>query len=156
MIYVFDTSSLNILKDYYPERFPSFWVKFDKLVTEGIVVSVSEVFVELEGKVDRRHIQEWITTNRKIFLPPTPEESLFISEIFAVPHFQYLIKPKYLLTSTAIADPFVIASAKVKQGCVVTEEEIKDNGAKIPNVCKHFGVECENLEGFLKRQNWQF
>lgn len=81
---------------------------------------------------------------------------MFISEIFAIPHFQSLIKPKFLLTSNAAADPFVFASAKIKQGCVITEEEKKNNGAKIPNICEHFSIDCENLEGFLKRQNWQF
>jgi hypothetical protein len=126
------------------------------VVQSGEVISVREVYKELEGKVDRPHIQEWIKANRDIFLPPSPEETQFIREIFSISHFQYLIKPRSLLTSTPFADPFVIASAKVHQGCVVTEEEKKNNAAKIPNVCEHFGIECDNLEGFLQRQGWEF
>ena len=73
MIYVFDNSSLNILKDYYPERFTNFWKCFNDMVTKGDIISVREVYKELDGKVDRPHIQEWIHSHREIFLPPSPE-----------------------------------------------------------------------------------
>jgi hypothetical protein len=45
---------------------------------------------------------------------------------------------------------------KVRQGCVVTEEKLKKNGARIPNICEHFDVECTNLEGFIEQQKWEF
>lgn len=156
MIYVFDTSSINILKDYYPKSHRAFWRNFTAMIEAGNIISVREVYKELDGKVDRPHIQEWIQNNRNIFLPLSSEETLFVREIFSVSHFKYLLKPRSVLTSRPIADPFVIAAAKLRQGCVITEEEKKDNAAKIPNVCEHFGVECDNLEGFLQRQGWEF
>jgi len=156
MVYVFDTSSLSILKDYYRGKFRTFWTYFDDAVARGEVLSVREVYIELDGQVDRPHIQEWIKTNKGIFLTPSAEETRFLQEIFAVPHFQYLMKPKSILTSAPFADPFVIALAKVRQGCVVTEEKLKKNAARIPNICKHFDVECTNLEGFIEQQNWEF
>jgi hypothetical protein len=156
MIYVFDSSSFNILKEYYRDKFRTFWTRFDEAVARGEVLSVREVLIELDGRVDRPHLQDWIKTNRGIFLTPSADETMFIQEIFAIPHFQYLMKPKNMLTSAAFADPFVIALAKVRQGCVVTEEKLKKDGAKIPNICKHFGVECTNLEGFIEQQNWEF
>jgi len=55
-----------------------------------------------------------------------------------------------------VADPFVVACARVRNGCVVTEEAKKPNAAKIPNVCEHFGLECTNVEGFMARNDWQF
>lgn len=43
------------------------------------------------------------------------------------------------------------------EGCaVVTVEQFKENGAKIPNICGHFGIECLSLEGFMEREGWQF
>lgn len=156
MIYVFDTSSLSILKDYYRGKFRTFWTYFDDAVARGEILSVREVYMELDGQIDRPHLQEWIKTNRGIFITPSAEETLFLQEIFAVPHFQYLMKPKNILTTTPFADPFVIALAKVRQGCVVTEEKLKANAARIPNICKHFGVEWTNLEGFIDQQNWEF
>jgi len=53
----------------------------------------------------------------------------------------------------AVASGMVVS---VREGCVVTEEGHKLNAAKIPNVCKHFGVACTNVEGFMDRNDWQF
>jgi hypothetical protein len=35
-------------------------------------------------------------------------------------------------------------------------EEFKPNGAKIPNICDHFGIGCLSLEEFMEREGWQF
>ena len=51
-----------------------------------------------------------------------------------------------------VADPFVIALAKVRDGCVVTEETMRPNAAKVPNVCEHFGIEYTNVEGFMNKE----
>ncbi|MCZ6821218.1 MAG: DUF4411 family protein [Calditrichaeota bacterium] len=63
---------------------------------------------------------------------------------------------KQRLKGTPVADPFVIASARIRQACVVTEEGKKKNAARIPNVCEYFGVDCTNLEGFMERERWRF
>ena len=80
----------------------------------------------------------------------------FVGEIFSVPHFHALVKEKSLLDGHPCADPFVIARAKVIDGCVVAEERQKPNAAKIPNVCEHFGIDCTNLQGFMQREGWTF
>jgi hypothetical protein len=55
-----------------------------------------------------------------------------------------------------VADPFVIACVKIKVGTVVTQEQLKPNAAKIPNVCSHFNVPCIDLERFMQQQGWAF
>jgi hypothetical protein len=56
-----------------------------------------------------------------------------------------------------VADPFVVAAAATKEeGVVVTQERFRENAAKIPNVCRHFGVGCIDLEEFMANQNWNF
>jgi len=30
------------------------------------------------------------------------------------------------------------------------------NGAKIPNICRHFSIPCLSLEGFMEEEGWQF
>ena len=80
----------------------------------------------------------------------------FVSQIFSVPHFQALVPEKSQLDNRPCADPFVIARAKIINGCVVTEEKWKPNAAKIPNVCEHFGIDCTNLQGFMEREGWTF
>jgi len=87
---------------------------------------------------------------------PTQEETNFVSQIFAIPHFQALIRKKHQLTGMPVADPFVIACAYANQACVVSEEALKANAASIPNICKHFGIECTNIEGMMEREDWEF
>ena len=67
-----------------------------------------------------------------------------------------LVSEQDLLAGNLRADPFIIAKAKVLNGCVVTEERRKPNAAKIPNVCEHFGVDYTNLQGFMEREGWRF
>lgn len=71
-------------------------------------------------------------------------------------HFQQLVEKKKILKGGPVADPFVIAKAKVEGAILVTEEAFKENAAKIPNVCEYFKVEYINLEDFMQREGWQF
>ncbi len=156
MTYVFDTSSFIVLGHFFPERFPSFWERLDAAVSEGTVVSVREVRRELGSPSTREHLSQWVKRNGDIFLKPSEVEMAFVAEVFQFPRFQHLVGERQRLRGTPVADPFVIACAKVTGGCVVTEERLKENAAKIPNVCKHFAIDCTNLEGFMARQGWEF
>ena len=87
---------------------------------------------------------------------PSSEEMEFVRELFSVPEFQHLLKQRQVLTGGPAADPFVIASAQVRSGCVVTEETLRDNAVRIPSVCEYFGIDCTNLEGLMEREGWTF
>jgi len=156
MIYVFDSSPLIVLfRHYYPDRFPSLWENFDALVLERRIVSVREVRKELEGYGDR--LSDWVKGHREFFLTPTTDELNFVNEIFKITHFQMLVRKKERLNGKPVADPFVIAKAKIQEeGCVVTQEVKKPNAARIPNVCEHFDIPCLNLEAFMENEKWRF
>jgi hypothetical protein len=156
MKYVFDSNSLiNLFKHYYTERFPTLWEKFDLLVSEGKLTSAREVFNEIGYREDSLAI--WAKEKKnKLFLEPTIEELKFVSEIFKVQHFQVMIRKQERLKGKPVADPFVIARAKILGASVVTQEKNTENAAKIPNVCDHFGIPCINLEGFMEKENWTF
>lgn len=157
MIYVFDTNSLsNVLNHYYRDRFPTFWQKFDEMMGNGHVVSVREARFELELRFEKRAIELLKTPSPDFFEDPAVAELAFITEIYSVPHFQRNLDKKKLLQGGYFADPFIIAKAKVKEGCVVTEEDKPEHGARIPNICEHFNIECVKLEGFLVREDWKF
>jgi uncharacterized protein DUF4411 len=155
MIYVFDTSSFIRLNSYYPDIFPGFWQQFDETVAAGDIVSTREVPRELERE-DPDHVFAWAKKNASVFGTPTAEETKFVGRILAVPHFQQIIGTKARLTGTPVADPFVIACAYVHKGTVVSEERRKPNSAKIPTVCDHFGINCLNLEEFMRAIGWTF
>jgi hypothetical protein len=156
MIYILDTNSLSVFKNFYPTTFPTFWEELAALVGRGEIVSAEEVYNEAIRRVDSEHLAQWIEANKNIFDPPTEEEMAVVAEIFAVEHFQQLVSEDAILRGGLVADPWFIARARVLGGCVVTEEKLKPNAAKIPNVCEHFRVPCTNVEGFLTQNGWRY
>jgi hypothetical protein len=156
MIYVFDTSSILELQAYYPATFPSFWERMDDLVLSGEVVSVAEVRKEIDAQVTATHILDWVDLWPQLFTIPAPQEQAYVAEIFAIPHFRQLVGVKQLERGMPVADPFIVARGRHLPACVVTEESYKQNAAKIPNVCKHFSVDCIKLKEFLQRQGWRW
>lgn len=156
MIYVLDTNVFIVLTHFYPSAFPSLWSKLDDLVEEGTILSVREVYNELKQSTDSDFVQDWIDRNKHIFAKPSNAELLAVQRILAVPHFQTIISTKAILRGTPVADPFVVAAAKVNNGTVVTQEKHKPNAAKIPNVCERFNVPHMDLQTFMTQQGWAF
>lgn len=157
MIYVFDTSGFVVLfKNFYKGRFPSLWEKFDLMITEGRIISTREVKKEIDDQDD--DLMAWANDNSDMFLTPTAAVGAFVSQIYAVQHFQSNMEQKKLLKGGKNADPFVIATAATLEpvGTVVTLEISKPNAAKIPNICEHFSLPCLNLEQFMEQESWVF
>ncbi|MBB5659553.1 PIN domain-containing protein [Brevundimonas halotolerans] len=155
-MYVFDTSPLSTLfKNYYRARFPSLWNRFDGLVGDGHIVSTREVLREVDdGPVESLRV--WAADRSEFFHIPNASEGAFVAEIYRVAHFQQNIEQRKLLKGGRNADPFIVAKAASEGRCVVTMELYKDNAAKIPNICRHFRVDCLTLEEFMEREGWQF
>ena len=55
-----------------------------------------------------------------------------------------------------VADPFLIASAKINKTCLITEEVFKNNAPKIPTICQHFGIAHINAKQFLIDEGFKF
>jgi hypothetical protein len=154
---VFDTNSLsNVLNHYYPDRFPSFWQKFDVALQDKTVISVREAKFELQRQFDKAIIDRLVKHSPDFFENPSVEELSFITQIYSIAHFRQNLDRKKLLQGGYFADPFIIAKAKIKEAVVVTEEDLPIHGARIPNICQHFGIACVKLEGFLVREDWRF
>ena len=157
MKYIFDTNSLsNVLNHYYPDRFPTFWGKFYKMIDDKKVISVREVRFELKSRFDDNLIDQFKKYNSDFFEDPSMEELTFITEIYSITHFRQNLDRKKLLQGGYFADPFIIAKAKINAAIVVSEEKFRSNGAQIPNICERFGIKCMNLEGFLIKEDWRF
>lgn len=156
MIYVFDTSSIRSLQHFYPSVFKTIWDGLDGLVQQQNLVSTREVWNELVRQNVSTDVLEWAKQNKQIFTTPNAAELQFVAQIFQIKHFQSLIGEQQRLKGTPVADPFIIACAKINGGTVVTEEQIKPHAAKIPNVCQYFNVPCIDLERFMQQQGWTF
>jgi hypothetical protein len=80
----------------------------------------------------------------------------FVAGIFQVSEFQALVKRKKILEGSPAADPWVIASAAARQGCVVTEESDNPKQIRIPAVCNYFRVRCCSLQKMMSEEGWQY
>lgn len=157
MLYVFDTCAFRVLfNHYYPSRFPTLWERFDYLVENQEIVSVREVANEIDSYYAKDALSNWARKHPEVFYKPNYDELRCVSNIFSNEHFSSLVSKSNLLQGKPVADPFIIAKAKVSEGVVITQEKYKENAAKIPNVCKELAVPCTNLEGFMERENWRF
>jgi hypothetical protein len=76
MTFVVDTSSFRELERYYIDIFPTFWELFQSEVNSGGVVSVREVWRELEA-CPETNVIAWAKNNSGIFKPPTAGGSDF-------------------------------------------------------------------------------
>ncbi len=155
-MYVFDTNVFQTLGHYYPQRFPSIWSHIDQLVLRGEIISVREARNELELLCTSDHVTRWFKQNRHIFVIPTPDECRIVAQILGRNPFRDLVRRKNILRASPVADPFIIAVAKERNKCVVTQELFKPNGARIPTVCRAINVRCIDLEGFFEEQGIQY
>ena len=155
-MYVFDTNVFSAVGHYYPSRFPTIWAKIDGLTQDGGLRSVKEVRREVERYCPFPHVEEWVEANAHIFLSPAEEELKLVAEMFLKEQYRGLVKRQNILRGFPVADPFVIAAAKIQNRCVVTQESPKEGGARIPTVCKELGVECIGLEEFLTREGIKY
>lgn len=157
-MYVFDTNILiPIFNYYYISTFPSFWEYFNEYIENGKIISVRDVLKEIEAYHNAdSELVIWAKQHKNIFYQPNESEMILVSNIFSIKHFQNNIPKKSQLVGRPVADPFVIAKAKVNDGYVVTNEEYKKNGVTIPNICEYFKVNCINLNKFMELENWKF
>lgn len=142
-MYVFDTSAfLNGWRYHYPPAtFPSVWRLIEEGLNDGRVIAPREVFTELTVKDDDVH--EWAKPFVGCFVDPTEAVQGQVGTIQAL-----LPKPGV----RDVADPWVIAEAKVRALTVVTYEGQSFSGTKtikastkMPGLCQHFSVPCLTL-----------
>jgi len=157
MSYIIDNCTLTaIFRHYYPESFPNFWIKFENLIGEQKIASVREVKKEIEYLKRGDSLEEWTKNNPSFFHDPTVSELNLITKIYSVRHFKQNMDKRKFLQGGPFADPFLIAKAMNNAATLITQEQFKENSARIPNICAHFGIECMDLKSFLQRENWKF
>lgn len=157
MIYIFDTNCFIVLGNYFPNRFPSVWRDINSYIDNGKIISVREVYNEIQRYGGTSVIKDWADKRSTIFLQPCDEELEFVRSIYSITHFRNNIRRKTILHGYPVADPFIIASAAVKdESRVVTQETFDEGAAKIPNICSHFNIGCINLEMFMEMEGLQY
>ncbi len=152
MKYVFDSGPFIDCRYYYPNIFKSYWNKLNQLTDSRDIISVREVYNEILKGSDI--ISEWANKNAEIFERPSIEEFEIIKDIMS--RHKEFIRLLNFSGGTPVADPFVIAKAKVNSLIVVTQEVFRENAHKIPNICIEHNEEYMTLEEFMVNEGWEF
>lgn len=150
-IYSLDASSLIEAYHNYPiDNFPSLWAELEQLIKSDRLKMPELVFDEVKDK----ELKKWCEEKQlKSYIRVTIDQ---IDQNKVQALTPKLVNPN---TGESGGDPWVIALAQDIQDCiVVTQEKFSRNEdrPKIPNVCKDLGIECINLLGLIKRENWIF
>ena len=152
--YSFDSDSfISSWRVYYStESFPDVWECLDRLMRLGRLRCAEPVYGEIEKGGDE--LCNWIKARKDLVVYPWDQP---IQRAVKDIQRQYtnLVNPN----GGSGADPWVIALAKIMNGCVVTFEKKVGPGAKyvkIPNVCEGCGVSYTNVFGVIAREKWVF
>lgn len=155
MIYSIDTSGLlDGWKRYYPpDVFPVVWDNVSDLIDNRLLFATEEVLRELEDGND--DIYQWACNHKRMFLPLDADIQQAVTEILTV-HAGWIPADR----SRNMADPFVIAVAKVK-GCTVVSGETWSHSPhphrmKIPNVCHTFRIRHIGFLEMMRELGWVF
>ncbi len=146
-IYVIDACALIDAAQHYnmtKKSFTHIWNALENLIDDGQLISSTEVMDELKDD----DLKKWAMSHKDCFIPLTKDIQEKTKEVLM--QFPNLIKMRS--TSNSNADPFLIATALINDGSIVTNEKLGDektNDHKIPNVCRTLKIPCMDLHTFL-------
>ena len=146
--YVIDACALMNACQHYSmtsRTFSPIWETFEEMIANGQLVSSSEVMDELKDE----ELSKWAKKHKECFLPLTKEIQEETSAILKL--YPELIQMRSLKNSNA--DPFLVATAFVVNGTVVSDEKLGDEKSrqfKIPNICNAKGIPCIKLNDFIR------
>ncbi len=132
-IYVIDACSLINAAHRYnlnKKAFAHIWENVEEKIEKGELILSSEILVELKDK----DLAKWASEHKEAFLPLTQDIQMKTRDILK--KYPAIIKMRSSKNSNG--DPFLIATAAVHNGIVVTDEGTKANG--IPSVCQGLGI----------------
>jgi hypothetical protein len=155
--YCLDTSALTTAWRFHypPNVFPSLWKDIDACITDGLLIAPDEVLEELKTGGDE--LYDWVSVRPSLFIQPDKAIQDVVKSILAHPEHVKLLYSKHA-TSLVVADPFVIAAAKVHACTVVSAEayqyDVSPKKTKIPNVCADLGVAHLSVVEFIQERGW--
>ena len=137
---------------YAPDRFPSFWRDLERLIDQGRLRSVDEVRDELDKQDD--DVAKWARERSSFFLSLDEESQSKATEVLV--RFPNLIRVNSPGTQ---ADPFIVGCAWAHSYTIVTSERGvmgSRKKVKIPDVCRHFGINCLSIVEFLRAEGLSY
>lgn len=151
-MYVIDTSIwIRIGRHHPPDIFIGLWQQIDQAIFDGIICSPEEVLHELEKGSDG--LASELSKRNGLFLPLDQPTQKAVQDVLCVcPSLADHEGERNR------ADPFVVATAKLLSGTVVTGERARNGPTgrhRIPDACNQVGVLSIDWFGFLREVQWQ-
>lgn len=160
MIYLLDSNIFIEAKNrYYGFDFcPAFWDFLDAEINKTTILTIKEVYTELSNGDD--NLAQWIKDRKgSTFFTAvddinTQKEFSKIAQ-YVSDNFSQEEANKFL----SVADPWLIAKAKVLGATIVTHEVLAPTNTKkvkIPNICAYFGVSYSNPFNMIRNLGGKF
>jgi hypothetical protein len=149
---VWDTSALIAawVERYPPDILPPLWDKVAGAIRQGEMIAPEEVERELKSR--STDLREFLLRQNGFFVPTDAAVLTEVSAILSI-HQKLVMARK----RASAADPFVIATARLRGGAVVTEEGRGSPAKpKITDVCEAYGIRCVGLLDAIRLMGWRF
>ncbi len=155
--YLIDTNIFIQSKNLcYPFNFaPGFWDWLEQINGKDSVISIAPVYAETQNFKDE--LATWCKLHKKLFASLDVKVYQEIATIKSILDSRKIEQSKINQFMSGIADPYLIAYAKVHDYVVLTHEINPVNDSlcankkiQIPPVCKLMGVKCITLYQLLK------
>lgn len=149
--FVLDSSVLIAFERNQPrDIYTSLWDRVERLLHSGDAVLPQEAVTELEHGTDT--LATWVKTTGAV----VATDAAVVAVVAQISQRH----PGWVSGTQNAADPFIIATAKVLDATVVTNEKSRnatiDGNMKIPQVAAEFGVRCLLTNDFFRMLGWRF
>lgn len=150
--YVLDTSFFSDMWAengiYARDRHAGLWRHFEEQVERDEIIAPKEVREELEGCFDEE-LDRWLVEHGSIFLEVHSVQLPILTTIVR----KY---PSFTLGKKNLADPAVVSLAAAEKLPVLTGERYQTTPSarspKIPNLCEQLGVDCYDVNAYLRAE----
>jgi hypothetical protein len=134
--YSIDSSSLIHCRRTYPiDVFPSLWQAIDQLLARNILFAHEEVWIEINRGTDP--LTTWAASRKTGLCVPADAGQVSVVQQIA----RRFPQANYTTTTEHRADPWVVALARTRSLCVVSEEGgTAPIFPRVPQMCGAFGV----------------
>jgi hypothetical protein len=151
-LFVWDTSALIAawVERYPRDVLPPLWDKLAAAIAVGEMIAPDEVATELKKR--STDLLDFLKPHNGFFIPTDANVLAEVSTILAA-HPKLVMERK----RASAADPFVIATARLHGGVVVTEEGRGSPARpKITDVCDAYSVPCISVLEAIRKKGWKF
>lgn len=150
--YSFDSSALIGIDQRPSATASAFWAALSAMAADGRAIIIGLVLDELSAKPDEVFRRTAALRGTLAFVP----SSAFRTGLLAGALDE--VKAEFPRMSRRRrgrerADAWIVAHARATPGTIVVTEESTRKPNKIPAACRRYGVECINLEEFLRRES---